>query len=73
MEMFMKNIQNDKSIKMYYKKEECCGCSACFVICPKNAISMEYDNEGFQYPVIDVEKCINCKLCKKVCIISNDN
>ena len=28
-------------------KAECCGCTACFNICPKNAISMQPDEEGF--------------------------
>lgn len=48
-------------------KERCCGCSACANICPKNCISMEEDNEGFIYPVVDLKSCINCKLCEKVC------
>lgn len=52
-------------------KELCCGCSACFSICPQNAIKMERDEEGFQYPKIDKDKCINCGLCKKVCPILN--
>ena len=38
-------------------KAECCGCTACFNICPKNAISMQPDEEGFLYPVVDQEKC----------------
>lgn len=67
----MKNTLNLEEIKLFNKREECCGCSACFAICPQNAISMMCDSEGFQYPVIDNGKCINCKLCKKVCIISN--
>ena len=49
------------------KKEECCGCSACKSICPKQAISMEPDVLGFLYPKIDEKKCINCGLCEKVC------
>lgn len=49
------------------KKEECCGCTACFNKCPQNAISMQYDEEGFKYPSIDKEKCIDCNLCEKVC------
>lgn len=48
-------------------KNECCGCSACFQKCPKNAITMEENQEGFLYPVVDENKCINCGLCKKVC------
>lgn len=48
-------------------KRKCCGCGACFSICPKNAILMVSDEEGFLYPVIDSKKCIKCKKCLKVC------
>lgn len=46
---------------------KCCGCTACYAICPKNAITMQADSEGFKYPVIDKKKCIDCGLCSKVC------
>ncbi len=52
-------------------KTGCCGCSACFNICPKNAIIMKPDNEGFLYPDIQEELCVNCGLCEKVCPIQN--
>lgn len=48
-------------------KSKCCGCEACFNKCPKDAIKMVEDEEGFRYPVIDKDKCINCGLCEKVC------
>lgn len=48
-------------------KEECCGCWACVNICPKDCITMEFDEEGFLYPKIDKEICINCGLCEKAC------
>lgn len=51
---------------------DCCGCSACQQICPKNAISMIPDALGFLYPKVDFDKCIDCKLCEKVCSF-NDN
>lgn len=54
-------------------KSECCGCTACANICPKNAITMKEDFEGFLYPVVDKEKCINCGLCKKTCPMINKN
>lgn len=38
---------------LYKRKEECCGCTACYAICPKEAISMIEDEEGFEYPQID--------------------
>lgn len=52
-------------------KSMCSGCTACKSICPKNAITMEHDEEGFLYPKVDKEKCINCGLCDKVCPILN--
>lgn len=56
---------------LYEWKQLCCGCSACFAICPRDAIAMEEDNEGFDYPVIDESKCVRCLLCIKVCPIKN--
>ena len=53
------------------KKENCCGCTACANICPKNAIEMKEDEEGFMYPVIDKNKCVNCGICDKVCPVIN--
>lgn len=52
-------------------KEDCCGCYACYNICPKQCITMKTDNEGFWYPNIDKNECINCNLCEKVCPIIN--
>lgn len=52
-------------------KENCCGCSACVSICAKSAISFVQDSEGFNYPQVDLEKCIKCGLCEKVCPIKN--
>lgn len=53
------------------KKKDCCGCGACYQICPKKCITLKSDKEGFLYPKIDKEKCINCGLCEKVCPIAN--
>jgi len=53
------------------KNEDCCGCNACTVICPKHCISMPNDKEGFFYPVVDKDVCIDCGLCEKVCPIQN--
>lgn len=49
------------------KRENCCGCTGCQAVCPKNAISMQMDKQGFFYPVIDDTSCVKCGLCYKVC------
>lgn len=53
--------------ELFLKKEDCCGCTACYSICPVNAINMLADDEGFFYPEIDTKKCIGCKKCINVC------
>lgn len=53
-------------------KIQCCGCQACVNICPKKCIKMKLDKEGFEYPVVDEEKCIHCGLCEKVCHMHGD-
>lgn len=45
----------------------CTGCSLCYAICPREAISMERNNEGFLYPKIDSSKCIKCNKCSTNC------
>lgn len=54
----MLNIEN---------KKDCVGCGLCVNVCPRNCISLEVDSEGFWYPKIDLDKCIDCDLCEKKC------
>lgn len=54
------------------KKNECCGCTACATICPRQAISFAYDAEGFLYPEIDFTACIGCLQCEAVCSFKID-
>lgn len=54
-------------------KQKCCGCNACVQRCPKQCITMQADNEGFLYPVIDTALCIDCGLCEKVCPVINQS
>lgn len=51
---------------------ECCGCTACSQICPKQCITMNKNFEGFLYPTINDSSCIHCKLCTKACPILNN-
>lgn len=48
-------------------KQDCCGCAACVQRCPKHCISLKEDEEGFLYPQVELDKCIDCHLCEKVC------
>ena len=57
---------------LFEKPTECCGCAACVNICPREAIEMKEDTEGFLYPVVDSNKCVNCHLCEKVCALKKD-
>lgn len=52
--------------------KECCGCNACVQLCPKNCISFEYDREGFLYPQVNGDLCIECGICTKHCPIISD-
>ena len=38
------------------EKKNCCGCNACYDICPKDAITLSTDIEGFWYPRVDIDK-----------------
>lgn len=51
--------------------KKCCGCNSCAQSCPKQCISMSEDNEGFLYPSVDTNLCVECHLCEKVCPVLN--
>lgn len=51
----------------------CTGCSACYSICPQQAISMISDNEGFLVPKINTKKCSECGKCDAVCPLNHQN
>lgn len=56
-----------KTEMLYNSKKDCCGCTACEQICNVEAIKMLSDSEGFRYPLIDENICIDCGLCVKIC------
>lgn len=49
----------------------CNGCHTCYSVCPKQAIKMFFNSEGFLYPQIDEGLCIKCGLCEKLCPVIN--
>lgn len=48
-------------------KSLCSGCSACQQACPFDALSMQPDEEGFIFPVKNLNKCTECGLCERIC------
>lgn len=49
-------------------KALCNGCNACTVSCPiDECITMKMDNQGFFYPRVNMNICIDCDKCEKVC------
>ena len=54
------------------KKEECLGCEACVQACPRQALTMVEDEEGFRYPKLDVSLCIFCSACNLACPIEHE-
>jgi len=53
-------------------KTRCDGCNACKLICPVDCITLPKDNEGFYFPEVDMNTCIDCDLCDKVCYYIDD-
>ena len=45
----------------------CTGCAACRAACPRGAIAMREDEEGFLRPVVNDEACMGCGRCEKAC------
>lgn len=50
---------------------DCCGCSACAQKCPKQCLTMHPDKDGFLFPEVVNDTCIDCGLCSKVCPLEN--
>ena len=50
-------------------KNKCFGCGACINSCTHHAIDWIEDEEGFRYPTIDQDKCVDCGVCALKCPI----
>ena len=65
-------MRNKIKVEILRDMSFCCGCYACYSICPVDAIQMKQNEEGFIYPCISEKKCIHCNQCKKVCPITQE-
>ena len=51
----------------------CSGCGACVLACPQGAVLVKLDEEGLYTATVDEKLCVNCGICKTVCMRSGTN
>ena len=47
--------------------EKCSACGACADVCKKKCIELQKNIKGEFHPVIDLDECIHCGMCERVC------
>lgn len=52
-------------------RAQCYGCMACKNVCPQKCIEDRQDENGFLYPNIIKEKCVDCGLCYMTCPLNH--
>ncbi len=57
----------EQNISFVPQNALCTACGACAAVCGKNAVIMEENTAGYLTARIDVQKCVDCGLCRKVC------
>lgn len=55
------------------KRRLCSGCMACKDACPTSSIHLETFDDGFIYPVVNPDTCVNCNKCLNVCPVHTIN
>ncbi len=60
-----------KRLPVLCDSDSCMGCSSCAQACPRDAIEMNFNSEGFYNPFVNPDKCIRCLRCEKSCPILN--
>ena len=53
--------------------DKCVGCGVCGLVCPKGAVALREDREGFLRPVVDVCRCVSCGACVRSCPVNRDS
>jgi len=60
----------DTALEYINSGVRCFGCGACAAACPKSALRMVPDAEGFVYPQLDAARCVKCGICRRVCPVN---
>lgn len=47
--------------------DRCTGCNICVSLCPADAIALKISDEGFWYPSVNQNKCVECGKCLNGC------
>lgn len=63
---------NSNNVSSVVKSNLCCSCGLCSNYCKQNAITYKVNSLGFYEPIIEKNKCTNCKICIKNCPGIND-
>jgi len=58
-------------IQFTEKIKNCNGCEACVVGCKYGLVTIQRDEQGHKYPVINEDGCISCNHCYMYCPIYN--
>lgn len=54
-------------------QKKCSGCGACVQVCPRTALLLKPNYEGFLYPAVDSSVCVECRICEKTCPVLSEN
>lgn len=70
---YLNDIINNLATEENFRITEgdCCACGACMSVCPKEAIKIEKNTDGFYFPHINKNLCVKCGKCKMVCPVNN--
>lgn len=60
-------LENEAVEAVNPERDGCCGCFACYNVCPSSTICMNLTADGFYEPVVDAARCTGCGLCASLC------
>ena len=56
-----------KTFPVLASPDNCTGCATCAAVCPFGAVDMVGDDEGFDHPRMNAERCRSCGRCERAC------